>query len=124
MKDNFHAQPLTNAIASNSGPPLDLVDIRNSLTSLIWRTAGVRRNQQALAEAASSIDGWCGYVLGRQFADAAGWELQNMLIVARIVLGAAMAREESRGVHLRTDFPEVDDRRWQRHVSFRREKTG
>ena len=53
---------------------------------------------------------WCGYVLARQFTDPDGWELQNMLTVARLMVEAALAREESRGVHLRTDFP-ADGRR-------------
>ena len=34
-----------------------------------------------------------------------GWQLQNMLTVARIMIAAALEREETRGVHLRTDFP-------------------
>ena len=57
----------------------------------------------------------------RQFSDADGWELQNMLTVARLVIEAALAREETRGVHLRTDFPAADDARWKRRISFRRE---
>ena len=66
------------------------------------------------------IDNWCRYVLVRQFAEPDGWELQNMLIVARFIIRAALQREESRGVHLRTDFPDPDQR-WERHQPFRRE---
>jgi L-aspartate oxidase len=99
---------------------LDLADIRNSLKSLLWRAAGVRRDREHLAEAAELVDRWCSYVLPRQFADTLGWELQNMLTVARIIIAAALAREETRGVHLRTDFPERDDRHWKRQLSFRR----
>ncbi|MEX0978611.1 MAG: hypothetical protein WDZ48_07155, partial [Pirellulales bacterium] len=90
------------------------------LKSLVGRTAGVRRDREHLEEAAETIDRWCGYVLARQFTDTSGWELQNMLTVARIVIEAALAREETRGVHFRTDFPERDDLHWQRHLAFRR----
>ena len=77
--------------------PLDLADIRNSLKSLMWRNVGVRRDRAGLAEAAETIDRWCGYVLDRQFADPAGWELQNMLCVARLMVrAAARARGEPR----------------------------
>ncbi len=120
MSDDFHALPLANDAADEAGEPLDLADIRNSLKSLMWRAAGVQRNGPALAEAAQDIDRWCQYVLGRQFREPSGWELQNMLLVARIMIAAALAREETRGVHVRTDFPAADDARWQRHLAYRR----
>ena len=41
-------------------------------------------------EAAENIDRWCGYVLDRQFSDVGGWELQNMLTVARLIIEAAL----------------------------------
>ncbi len=113
--------PLENAPLTEPAEPLDLADIRNSLQSLMWRSAGVRRDRERLAEAQGAIDRWCQYVLARQFPDPAGWDLQNMLIVAELMITAALEREESRGVHLRTDFPNLDDAHWQRHIAFRRE---
>jgi L-aspartate oxidase len=107
--NRYEAIPLENAPAPPPGEQLDLPDIRNSLKSLVWRAAGVRRNAAGLREAARTIDGWQRYALTQQFADAQGWELQNMLTVARVMIGAALRREESRGVHLRTDFPRHDD---------------
>ena len=38
-----------------------------------------------------TIDRWCGYVLARQFTDPDGWELQNMLTVARLMIEAALS---------------------------------
>ncbi len=120
MPDDFRALPLENAGVVESAEPLDLDDIRNSLKSLTWRSAGVRREAAELAAAEDSVNHWCGYVLGRQFADPAGWQLQNMLWVARLMIFAALSREESRGVHLRVDFPEMDNAHWQKHLAFRR----
>ncbi len=45
-------------------------------------------------------------------------ELRNMLDLAEIVATGALAREESRGSHTRTDFPERDDRNWHRHTLY------
>jgi len=118
MDDDFHALTLANPRVEESSEPLDLVDIRNALKSLMWHSAGVRRDGEHLAEAAQSIDRWCRYVLPRQFKDLAGWELQNMLTVARITIQAALAREESRGVHLRSDFPATDNVNWKRRITF------
>jgi L-aspartate oxidase len=120
--DDFHALPLENRPQPDSIEPLDLADIRNSLTSLMWRNAGVRRDGTGLGEAAEMIDLWCGYVLNRQFNTVAGWQLQNMLTVARLMISAALEREESRGVHLRVDFPKLDNEHWRRHITFVREE--
>jgi succinate dehydrogenase / fumarate reductase flavoprotein subunit len=39
-------------------------------------------------------------------------ELENMLILARVVTRGALARNESRGAHYKPDFPERDDANW------------
>jgi len=119
-KDSFDVTPLENKPVAEHFEPLDLADIRNSLKSLMWRAAGVRRAGPQLSDAARTIRRWCGYVLGRQLNDPDGWELQNMLTVASLMVESALAREESRGVHLRTDFPETDDAHWRRHLAFTR----
>jgi L-aspartate oxidase len=124
MPDHFQALPLRNAECDLPAEPLDLDDIRNSLKSLMWRSVGVRRIREQLHEAQEMIDHWQRYVLARQFHDSRGWELQNMLTIAAIMTAAADRREESRGVHLRSDFPDMDDRHWRRHIAFRRETSG
>ena len=48
-------------------------------------------------------------------------ELCNLLTVAEHMVVSALEREESRGVHLRSDFPERDDRVWRRHVLLQSE---
>jgi L-aspartate oxidase len=117
--DSFNAIPLENKTTIEAHTePLDLADIRNSLKSLMWRAAGVRRSGPQLGEAARTIRRWCSYVLARQLSDPYGWELQNMLTVASLMVEGALAREESRGVHLRTDFPDADDEHWRRHLTF------
>jgi L-aspartate oxidase len=120
MDDDLRALSLANPPADDGAETLNLADIRNSLKSLMGRAAGVRRDREHLDEAAETIDRWCGYVLPRQFSDVGGWELQNMLTVSRIIIEAARTREETRGVHLRTDFPQRDDAHWQRRIAFRR----
>jgi L-aspartate oxidase len=120
MSDNFQALPITQAATSSHQEPLDLVDIRNSLKSLMWRNVGVRRSKSGLEDAATTIDRWCRYVLPCQFSDTDGWELQNMLTVAYFVIDAALAREETRGVHQRIDFPGLDEQAWRQHLRYQR----
>jgi succinate dehydrogenase / fumarate reductase flavoprotein subunit len=46
-------------------------------------------------------------------------ELENLLDLAYVTAHAALRREESRGGHTRSDFPERDDGRWLRHSLVR-----
>jgi succinate dehydrogenase / fumarate reductase flavoprotein subunit len=39
-------------------------------------------------------------------------ELENMIVLARVVTLGALARNESRGAHYKPDFPERDDVNW------------
>jgi L-aspartate oxidase len=87
---------------------LDLEDVRNSLTSLMARNVGIERDAEGLRSAAEQVSFWDRYVSDREFADPRGWELQNMLLVSKLVIASATARKESRGVHFRSDFPETD----------------
>ena len=84
---------------------LDLVDVRSSLRSAMWRNVGIVRTGNRLADALDMIHFWCRYSLDKIFDDPAGWEIQNMLSCAALVTTAARARQESRGTHTRADFP-------------------
>lgn len=124
MNDFFGVLPLANPGMEPHPHTLDLADIRNSLKSLMWRAMGVRRDAENLHEAEENIARWSRYVLNCQFSNPEGWELQNMLLVARLMIRSALLREESRGCHLRTDFPERNDAEWNRHIVFRRNASG
>ncbi len=94
---------------------LNLADVENSLRSVMWRCVGVLRDAPDLDEAMESITFWCRYVMDKEFEGPEGWQLQNMLTVARLITMFARQREESRGAHYREDFPETSAN-WQRHI--------
>jgi len=116
MTDHYEVLPITNPKVGGGDEQLDLHDITNSLKSLMWRSVGVLRNATDLEKAQNTINQWSQYVLSSQIPDKQGWELQNMLTVARIMVQSAITRKESRGVHLRIDFPEIDDNNWNQHI--------
>ena len=96
-----------------------------SLRGLMVRKMGIVRDRSRLEEAERDVGFWCGYVLTREFETRAGWELQNLLTIARLMIVAALARDESRGTHFRSDFPSRDDARWGlRHVASPRAAIG
>ena len=96
--------------------PLDLADVRNSLRSLMFRNVGIERNADELRAALEQIAFWSHYVLDKSFERVEGWELQNMLTAAALIASAALERCESRGTHLREDFPATDDTEWRVHL--------
>jgi len=116
--DTFAAIPLKSAWAERpQDDGLDLDDLRNSLTSLMGRNVGIERDAEGLKSAADQVSFWDRYVSDREFSHPRGWELQNMLLVARLIIAAAIARAESRGVHYRSDFPETDPKQAE-HISI------
>src|SRR5205807_6023134 len=117
LPDRFTVPALRSSLIAETAEVLDVADITNSLRSLMVRRMGIVRDRAGLLEAEQTVAFWCRYALSRTFKSRAGWELQNLLTVARLMIGAALQREESRGVHFRSDFPERDDARWQRHVT-------
>lgn len=94
---------------------LNLTDVENSLKSLMWRNVGIEREGRVLDESLDMITFWCRYVMDKEFDSPSGWQLQNMLTAGRLIAMSARQREESRGVHYRSDFPGPRDE-WKRHV--------
>jgi L-aspartate oxidase len=95
---------------------LDADDVRNSLRALMWRNLGIARWAQLLSETQEIISFWQRYVMDKVFDSPDGWECQNMLTVCLLMAQSAYRRQESRGVHFRTDFPEADDEHFKKHI--------
>jgi L-aspartate oxidase len=110
--------PLSHVVEPSPRTELDLADVRNSLRALCWRNAGIDRNGDRLVETIEIVDFWGRYVMDKVLEERSGWETQNMLSVARLIVQAALARQESRGVHYRSDFPDMDDHRFHGHVTL------
>jgi L-aspartate oxidase len=84
--------------------------LRDRLQRAMTRGAGVLRDAGSLAATGEEVAAVEAAALAGGGVTAADWELRNLAIVARGLLAAARAREESRGAHSRQDFPEEDDR--------------
>ncbi len=78
------------------------------LRTLMWQQCGIVRSGKGLRGAVAAL----GEVkcVCRPNASRAEYELRNMHSVGRMIARCALAREESRGGHFRSDFPEKNDR--------------
>jgi len=112
-------EPITWSPEPSNRTELDLVDVRNSLRSLMWRNVGILRRGERLTETVEIVSFWGRYMLDKEFFDPAAWEIQNMLTAAHVIAQCALRRTETRGVHYREDFPQTDPS-WTRHQLVRR----
>ena len=51
-------------------------------------------------------------------------ELENMFDIAELVAGSALLRQESRGHHFRSDYPQTDTEKWSKHTAVIKDKVG
>jgi len=88
-----------------------------NLQSLMWDKVGIIRSGKSLKEAASILATWESPL--SQPSGRPSYELNNLVLCARLMTEAALLREESRGAHFRTDFPRTSPE-WHRHIVFRK----
>ena len=87
----------------------------SALQQLLWDKVGIIRNQESLAETADTLAAWQKSL--PKPTDRPSYELSNLVLTARLVTEAALMREESRGAHFRSDFPQSLPQ-WRRHIIF------
>jgi L-aspartate oxidase len=120
-----HALELSQTVAAEAGAPT-----RETLQALMWEDVGIVRDAEGLRRAKAALGAWDA-ALAAEWAegdprvaptDRASLELRDLVLCSRLVAEAALLREESRGAHYRTDFPEPREE-WRRHIVFRRGAT-
>jgi L-aspartate oxidase len=87
------------------------------LQQLHWDKAGIVRDKDGLNQAAGILAGWQSSL--PKPTDQPSHELSNLILTGRLLTEAALIREESRGAHFRSDFPQSSPK-WQHHVIWRK----
>lgn len=121
-------QGLEHRVPKSTKTELDIIDVKSSLRSVMWRNVGIERTGERLNETREIIAFWSRYVMDKVFdphhlseaTAVQGWEVQNMLAVCSLIASAAYTRTESRGAHFRMDYPARDDAHWRLHLLWHR----
>ncbi len=86
-----------------------------ALQRLMWEYVGIVRSGEGLTRAVETLAAWRQAM--HPAADRASSDLRNAILTATLIAEAALARQESRGAHYRSDFPEPSSV-WQKHLVF------
>ena len=89
-----------------------------NVEAIMWREVGVVRSRKSLEAAMAELS----ELRAPAPHSRRGYEAENILVVARLITRSALARLESRGAHYRTDYPETDDKKFQKHSVVAGEK--
>ena len=81
--------------------------VRKRVRRLMWERVGILRSRESIKRALLEFEQIARAPLARAS--------RNFLSVATVIARSALWREESRGAHFRTDFPERDDEHWRVH---------
>ncbi len=109
------------SLALDSDDTALVADHVHGLQRAMWTDGGLLRSASTLQGGLSALakceDGLARFEeqakRGRQL-----FEAQSLTRVARAILCSATAREESRGAHFRSDFPQRDDKHFQKHSIY------
>ena len=90
------------------------------IRDLMWRHVGIMRNGKELSAAVALLE---NMKLPRsEHPGRQDYELSNLHSLGLLMARSALAREESRGSHYRSDFPYRDDDLFQKHSLIKRSK--
>ncbi len=81
----------------------------------MWHKVGIIRDKAGLIQAANTLAAWQECL--PEPTDRHTYELNNLVLTGRLVAEAALIREESRGAHFRSDFPQHSTE-WEKHITF------
>jgi L-aspartate oxidase len=118
MRDELRKSPskphATPRAAFSNGPvgagPEEAI---REIQDLMWQDVGIVRMGKSLKRAIEQLQKIAPRVAHPQTRRA--WEARNLQTVGLLVARSALAREESRGAHYRTDFPTHNDAKFLKH---------
>lgn len=100
--------------AGNPHPPNRVKETKSTVQRLMWEKVGILRQGRQLKEALRHLLHLSSHFKTHS-PSREECELVNLMAVAELIIVSAMAREESRGAHYRSDHPCRSDHKFKKH---------
>ncbi|MDR0287638.1 MAG: L-aspartate oxidase [Clostridiales bacterium] len=89
-----------------------IMKIKHTMTDSV----GIIRTGEGLKEALTTITRLEAKFNAAKCVSVKDYQVQNMLLLAKVIIESALWREESRGAHYRSDFPSTDNINWRKNI--------
>lgn len=116
LKERSHTDIKIEYEAIREELTIDCKDIISKIQTLMTKKAGIVRNGKELSQALVELDKIYDTIKGMKNDNVAHFELQNVTLLSRLLVKSALQREESRGAHFRSDFPDTDNDNWRKNI--------
>lgn len=97
---------------------VDAPKLIRQLQELMNHNVGIVRSKESLESAMERILQIRRELKHVRATDTTMMELKNMLFLSSLLVKAALMRQESRGAHYRSDYPQTDDQNWLNNIVF------
>ena len=118
-KDSNISNKESTDLKINYNPKINFYKIKVELGVLFYKNVGITRNKKSLEDALKKVEKFITDLPLMGVSDKSKiyntnliefLEFKNMLELSKLILNGAMVREESRGAHFRSDFPQEDEK--------------
>ena len=94
---------------------MDRKQVREKIQRIMTEKVGIIRSRNSLTKALDEILQYERQLENKVNRSIPDFELQNIILLSRLVVESALEREESRGAHYRSDYNRPDET-WKRHI--------